>query len=214
VAALQPEARTRRVHYDWLEAGENTQRTVAQLSQQLRRFLDDAAFLENRRIMELLHGIESCALALRGNEPKDAVIAVDAMSADIELPLERPLFAPSLKTRIDSAVAPADGDEIDTARLFDQVVIDKSAMAEGIRQALRSEPQISLRQLVERRPLALGLAELMAYLQLAHDGSGGADFRAVIDDSVSEPVRWRAQDAQGAEVTRQARLPRVIYVRR
>ncbi|EPY8485485.1 DUF3375 domain-containing protein, partial [Pseudomonas aeruginosa] len=44
VVALNPEPRTRRVHHDWLEAGEHTQRTVAQLSQQLRRFLDDRAF--------------------------------------------------------------------------------------------------------------------------------------------------------------------------
>jgi hypothetical protein len=44
VASLKPEPRTRRVHHDWLEAGEHTQRTVAQLSQQLRRFLDDRAF--------------------------------------------------------------------------------------------------------------------------------------------------------------------------
>jgi flagellar motility protein MotE (MotC chaperone) len=43
VAALKPEPRTRRVHHDWLAAGEHTQRTVAQLSQQLRRFLDDRA---------------------------------------------------------------------------------------------------------------------------------------------------------------------------
>ncbi|WP_347259158.1 DUF3375 domain-containing protein, partial [Methylocaldum sp.] len=46
VAELRPDARTRRIHYDWLEAGEHTQRTVAQLSQQLRRFLDDKAWLE------------------------------------------------------------------------------------------------------------------------------------------------------------------------
>ncbi|MDX1488668.1 MAG: DUF3375 domain-containing protein, partial [Acidiferrobacterales bacterium] len=39
VAELEPEARVRRVHYDWLEAGEHTQRTVAELSKQLRRFL-------------------------------------------------------------------------------------------------------------------------------------------------------------------------------
>ncbi|WP_164139766.1 DUF3375 family protein, partial [Stenotrophomonas maltophilia] len=58
VAALKPEPRTRRVHHDWLEAGEHTQRTVAQLSQQLRRFLDDRAFQENRRILELLRSIE------------------------------------------------------------------------------------------------------------------------------------------------------------
>ncbi len=67
VIDLKPDARTRRVHYDWLEAGEHTQRTVAQLSQQLRRFLDDQAWLENRRIMDILHGIEAKALALRGS---------------------------------------------------------------------------------------------------------------------------------------------------
>jgi hypothetical protein len=69
VAELRPDARTRRVHYDWLEAGEHTQRTVAQLSQQLRRFLDDQAWLENRRIMDILHGIEAKALALRETPP-------------------------------------------------------------------------------------------------------------------------------------------------
>jgi Protein of unknown function (DUF3375) len=40
VAELKPDGRTKRVHYDWLEAGEHTQRTVAQLSQQLRETLN------------------------------------------------------------------------------------------------------------------------------------------------------------------------------
>jgi hypothetical protein len=42
------------MHYDWLEAGEHTQRTVAKLSGQLRRYLDDQAFLENKRIMQVI----------------------------------------------------------------------------------------------------------------------------------------------------------------
>src|SRR5690606_26748384 len=92
VAALKPEPRTRRVHYDWLEAGEHTQRTVAQLSQQLRRFLDDRAFQENRRILELLHGIESKALVLRTKPPAGSVMHLDEMGADIVLPQERPLY--------------------------------------------------------------------------------------------------------------------------
>ena len=69
VVAMQPEPRLRRVHYDWLEAGEHTQRTVARLSQQLRRFLDDQAWLENRRIMDILHNIEAGALAVREAPP-------------------------------------------------------------------------------------------------------------------------------------------------
>ena len=65
VGELAPDVRMKRVHYDWLEAGEHAQRTVALLSQQLRRFLDDQAWLENRRIMEMLRGIETAALAVR-----------------------------------------------------------------------------------------------------------------------------------------------------
>ena len=129
VAALTPERRTRRVHHDWLEAGEHTQRTVAQLSQQLCRFLDDRAFLENRRILDLLHGIESKALGIPVATPSGTVMHIDAMGADIELPLERPLFTPSVKPRLAELALVAGEDDIDTARLFDQTVVDKAACA-------------------------------------------------------------------------------------
>ena len=105
MAELKPDARTRRVHYDWLEAGEHTQRTVAQLSQQLRRFLDDQAWLENRRIMDILHALEAKALALRESPPAGEVIHIATPAADIELPMERPLFVPSLKPLIADAAA-------------------------------------------------------------------------------------------------------------
>ena len=95
VAELKPDARTRRAHYDWLEAGEHTQRTVAQLSQQLRRFLDDQAWLENRRIMDILRGIESKALGVRTTPPSGEFTAIADIGADIELPMERPLYTPA-----------------------------------------------------------------------------------------------------------------------
>ncbi|MDE2607587.1 MAG: DUF3375 domain-containing protein [Burkholderiales bacterium] len=213
VAALKPEPRTRRVHHDWLEAGEHTQRTVAQLSQQLRRFLDDAAWLENRRIMDLLHGIESKALALREAPPGGPVTTIDAMGADVELPLERPLFTPSAKPKLAEVALQAGEEDIDTARLFSQIVVDKARLAEGIRRSLRSRPQVTLHDLVAAQPLQHGLAELVAYLDLAHRGSDGSNegFRAVVDEQVQESVRWQALDAQGSPVTREARLPRVIF---
>ena len=36
IISMRPDTRLRRVHYDWLEAGEHTQRTVARLSEQLQ----------------------------------------------------------------------------------------------------------------------------------------------------------------------------------
>jgi len=208
VAELKPDVRTGRVHYDWLEAGEHTQRTVAQLSQQLRRFLDDQAWLENRRIMDILRGIESKALGVRASPPKGEFTTIEAIGADIELPMERPLYAPALKPCITDRVPEAREVDLDTAVLFSQVVIDKAALSQHIRRALQGAPQITLRELCERRPLQQGLAELVAYLELAGEG-----FKSTIDEAAEDLIVWWGVGRDGQQQTRQARLPRVIFVR-
>ena len=110
--------RTRRVHYDWLEAGEHTQRTVAQLSQQLRRFLDDQAWLENRRIMDILHGIEARALAVRDDAARGRVDEHRRAAADIDLPMERPLYTPAVKPLIADIALEAGEADMDAAALY------------------------------------------------------------------------------------------------
>ncbi|MEP6970958.1 MAG: DUF3375 domain-containing protein, partial [Betaproteobacteria bacterium] len=182
VAALEPDPRTRRVHYDWMEAGEHAQRTVAALSQQLRRFLDDQAWLENRRIMEILHGIESKALALRGSPPTGMVMEIAESGAAIDLAFERPLFTPAARPVIDALVLQAGDEDIDSSVLFEQVVVDKARLSRHIRHALQAQAQITLGDLVLYQPLQHGLAELVAYLQL-----GSEDFSAVVDENHSEP---------------------------
>jgi flagellar motility protein MotE (MotC chaperone) len=216
VAELKPDPRIRRVHHDWIDAGDHAQRTVAQLSHQLRRFLDDRAFLENRRILDLLRGIESKALAVRESPPAGTVMTVDAQWATVDLPLERPLFTPAAKPRLEELELAAGDDDIDTARLFDQVVVDKARLRAAIQRALRRRSQVSLRELLEGEPLDQGLAELVAYLELAHvQGNSGAfdGLRALVDEAVEESIRWRTTDATDEPVTREARMPRVIFTR-
>ena len=208
VAELKPDARTRRVHYDWLEAGEHTQRTVAQLSQQLRRFLDDQAWLENRRIMDILHGIEAKVLALRESPPPGEVMNIADTAADIELPMERPLYTPAIKPLIADIELESGDAEVDAAALYSQVVIDKAQLAKHIRHALQDRSQITLRELCEMQPLQQGLAELVAYLQLASDA-----FKSVVDEEVAETIVWSREGPDGQEYAKQARLPRVIFVR-
>lgn len=235
VAQMRPDPRTRRIHHDWLEAGQHAQRTVAQLSQQLRRFLDDRAWLENRRIMDLLRGIEAHALALREMPPAGAVTALEAMAADIHLVLERPLYAPVARTVLqDVAVLDADGETVDASALYTLSVVDAAELARHIRQTLQHQAQVTLAELVAQRPLRHGLAELVTYLQL------GADrFETVVDESARETVRWEvarsaprashdattplegvASDAAATSgaadagvLRRSATLPRVVFVR-
>jgi len=216
VVELQPDARTRRVHYDWLEAGEHTQRTVAQLSMQLRRFLDDQAWLENRRIMDILRGIEAKAVALRDQvdhwPPAGEVTSIAQAAADIDLPMERPLYTPAIRPVIADIELESGEPEMDAAVLYQQVVIDRGQLAHHIRHALQARTQVTLRELTEMRPLQQGLAELVAYLQLGSDV-----FKAVVDENAVEIITWQSiarESTAGSEMTtRRARLPRVIFVR-
>lgn len=208
VADLKPDTRTRRVHYDWMEAGEHTQRTVAQLSQQLRRFLDDQAWLENRRIMDILHSIEGKVLALRDSPPLGVMMEIVASNANIDLAMERPLFTPITKPVIANLALQAGDDDIDPSALFDQVVVDKARLTSHIRHSLQNRAQITLNELVATQPLQQGLAELVAYLQL-----GCEPFSTVVDEDTPEPISWQAVASDGSELTRSARLPRVIFIR-
>ena len=204
IAAMRPEIRLHRVHYDWLEAGEYTQRTVARLSEQLRRFLDDQAWLENRRIMDILHSIENHALALRENLPSGDFLPLAETSATVELPLERPLYRPPLKPLIAEMVLDEGDADVDTAALYAHVVVDRAELTGNIRQELQSRSQISLAEVVSRHPLRNGLAELVAYLQLAGEWP-----RTAVDDDVQEQVNWRNDTG----VIRRATLPRIILLR-
>ncbi|NTW82607.1 MAG: DUF3375 domain-containing protein [Chlorobiaceae bacterium] len=204
VVEMRPEPRLRRVHYDWMEAGEHTQRTVARLSEQLRKFLDDKAWLENRRIMDILHEIESKALALREAMPAGNFMKLADASATIELPLERPLYRPPFKPVIEG-IALDEGDaEIDTAVLYAQVIVDRAELSQNIRKALQEHSQISLGEVVTRHPLRHGLAELVTYLQIAGNWPHTA-----VDDESEEGIEWKGEN----DVNRKAILPRIIFVR-
>ncbi|MCB7135267.1 DUF3375 domain-containing protein [Cellulosimicrobium marinum] len=236
LAADDPDAhaaehrRLRRVHYDWLDAGERTQATVRTLSEQLRRFLDDQVWLENRRVMDLLRGIEAKALAVRdaaaagAGTPPGAT--VDAVAPEVVLPTERPLFAPRPVARVDSDHVESGDDDFEVGALYEQVHVDPDRLARTVRGALAgpgARSQVSLTDLVRDAPLEHGLAELVTYLSL-----DDPRFAVVHDDDATDEVSWLGEpppavghaDEPAAErpgtqpVVRVARLPRVTFARR
>jgi hypothetical protein len=204
VAATGPDARLARIHYDWLDAGDTAQRTVARLSAQLRRYLDDQAWIENRRIMQLLRGIEHQALALRDQPPDGAVAEIADLAPSIELPMERPPFRPPYKARIADVAAAAGDEDVDADALYRQSQVDEAQLRERIRRALQSRAQVSLGDLLAEHPPEHGLAELVAYLAIA-----AADPRSTIDDARPETLTWDDPDRG----PRRATLPLVVFTR-
>lgn len=204
VAALEPDPRLGRVHYDWLEAGEHAQRTVARLSQQLRRFLDDQVWLENRRIMEILHDVEARALAVREMPPSGPFMEIADTAAAIELPCERPLYRIPIQPWITALELETGEAEIDMKALYDQVVVDPAELTRRIRQDLQTCAQVRLSEVIARHGLRHGLTELVAYLRLASQWP-----HVAVDEQTRDQVTW--QTAEGT--LRRARMPRIIFLR-
>ncbi|EGD57105.1 DUF3375 domain-containing protein [Gordonia neofelifaecis] len=192
------------IHHDWLDAGTRAQGTVRRLSEQLRRFLDDQAWLENRRVMDLLRSIESTAYQVRDRRVDDFAHEIDSPTPSVHLPLERPLYRPTTSVEVAS-----DGIEEGEAQgaseaLFEQIHVDPAPLIDSVRHVLRRRDQITLAEVVAERPIEQGLAELITYLSLTDES-----FTKVFDEQAHESVSW--VDDAGAQRT--ARVPRVIYTR-
>ncbi|UUM21634.1 DUF3375 domain-containing protein [Mycoavidus sp. SF9855] len=206
VRGLMPDNRLLRIHYDWLEAGEVTQRTVARLSEQLRRYLDDQTWLENRRIMQLIRNIEQKALTARDQIQADVLtsfMTLEKLTPALRLTMERTLYSPPFKPEICQHILADDDVAIVTDALFEQVFVDKVRLLANIRRSLQTRRQISLAELVRQYPLEQGLAELVVYLSLATH----PDYHGALDDTQTESVMWT--DLLGQ--VRRAILPLVIF---
>lgn len=197
------------LHQDWLPAVEQTQATVRQLSQQMRRLLDDKVFLENKRIMHLIRRIESDALAVRGAPPSGLVMEVAAQTVDVALPFERPLYEPSSRVLVDDHVIDADDGDLDAGALFEQFHVDPQRLQENIDlvladPALNDTGQASLADIVDAFPLTQGLAEIVTYFQLATQSPW-----AGINPDSSQRLSWELPDGS----IREATVEQLIFVR-
>lgn len=203
--AIEVDPRMRGIHHDWSEAAERAQRTVRQISEQLRRFLDDQVWLENRRVLDLVREVEAAALELRPDPPA-AGLELDEPGIVLSLPFERPLYAPPPAAEVDSLIPPTIAD-VDAEVLFNQTFVDQTRLIDNIRAALPHNTTALLTDIVARYPIEQGAAEIVGYLAL---DSG----ELVVElDEAGESVLEYA-DPTDPQVTKRALLPKVTVKRR
>lgn len=202
--AVETDRRVRSIHHDWSEAAERAQRTVRQISEQLRRFLDDQVWLENRRVLDLVRAVETTALEVR-ERPPDFGLEVDEPGLEIVLPFERPLYEVRARGEVDEFVAPETTDELDAEMLFNQAFVDTARLAGNIRAIVPERSAALLADIVDYYPIEQGAAEIIGYLALGED-----DIEIRMDDS--EEMHLDYEDADGDP--RRARLPKVTVSRR
>lgn len=196
---LSVDRRLRGVHHDWADAAERTQQTVRNLSEQLRRFLEDQVWVENRRVLDLVRAVEAAALAVRENPPRDVGLVVDQPGVPIALLFERPLYDPRPDVAVDSLPAPAELDAVELEGLLAQRFVDTERLAENIRAVVPLHTAVALDEIIALYPVEEGIAEVLGYLSLDGDGITveTTDEQMVIDysDTGGAPRRVRMKRA-------------------
>jgi flagellar motility protein MotE (MotC chaperone) len=204
LSPIQADRRLRTIHHDWAEAAERTQQTVRQVSEQLRRFLDDQVWLENRRVLELVRSIESAALACR-DAPPDLGLQVDAPGVAIALPFERPLYDARPAAQVESMLGPAEEEQLDVSTLFAQTFVDQARLADNIRAVLPARSSGLLADILDFYPVEQGAAEILGYLALTEE-----DLTVTLDDTDEMVIDFLGPDGRRCR----ARLPRATVSRR
>jgi hypothetical protein len=205
VREMEESSAYKRIHFDWMLAGERTQRTVARLSQQLRRFLDDKAYYENRRISSLLDIIESNALELRDDQPDGDFMEMEGWKPEIRMPMELPLFSPPYTEALSHIMEDVDLSGLDTEVLFNQTVVDKKKLKQRINRLLKEEAQVTLSGVLVDHPLEEGLAELIMYITIAEESP-----YSFIDERETDFVTWMDKN----DHLRKAGIHRIVYHRK
>lgn len=204
VRELAPDELLPRIKARLMEAGEQVQRTSATLVEQLRKYLDDQVWLENKRIMEMIQGIEKHAVALRQAPPSDRHFAeLSELKPGIELPMSRSLFVPPDKPRFDAIDVEVGEANVSLEALFHQHHVDERALLANIRRMLAQRSQVTLAEIVEAHPLEHGLSEAVVYLHIAC-----RDPKATIDPDRRQELAWNTPEGP-----RRATLPTVIFTR-
>jgi hypothetical protein len=195
-----------KIPFAWLDAAENTQDTVRQLTEQLRRFLADRTRAEDRRVLALVRSIQRhvTGLGIRTDLPG---MTLEVPQAHLALLMERRLYMPVERIELDTTtVEEFDDAEVDVSELFTGVRVDTEALTGHVLDAVAASPsrQANLAGIVEDHPLTLGLAELLAYFQVEHPG-----LDMVVDPARTDLLVYPRLHAPGHT---QARVPHVTFV--
>lgn len=201
IKELNPSNHLSQIDTGLITAGEKVYKTTTLLSEQLRRYLENQAYLENRRILDLIKKIEKNAIKLKEDAPKTRSFStLDDLNPDIELIMSRILFTPPKNPVISVDTLIEGNTDITLTGLYGQLYVNENELLANIRKALQNQTQISLKELINQFPVSKGIEEIITYFNIA-----SKDSNAIINNHVEECLILHSK---------KIRMPQVIFTRK
>lgn len=191
-----------------LEAGTKVNLTRQQITDQLRRYIQEQS-QDNKRILELIRDFEAQAHQLDVLDTRSFpdFAHLPEQQATISPLLSRGLYHPPQSEQLSSSeVEMAPAVDVDLRTLFEVSHIDEQQLQRQIHLCLNEhQGQVTLARVIEHYPIRHGLDEVLTYIKLACEQT----LPAHIDTTREQQIRWQAEP----ELWRVLRIPAITFVR-
>lgn len=189
-----------------IDAGDKTKRTTNSLLEQLRKYLEHKSFFENKRI----HDNITEMLKIISEHPETDFSKMDWVEIDktikIDLIIDRPLFSPPEKIKFTNTEMAQGVATADNTLLYDQFEIDMAELRGKIKSALKNKTQIAFTDFVKEYAIEKGVAEVVAYVEIASKERS----RHLVDESIDDII-----DIRNSKTDKhfKVRIPQIIFCR-
>ena len=201
---FDPERRLGYLKYELLASGEKIVAVTNRLIEQLRRFIDDRIWVENRRIVELCRSIEKQALECKEAMPKSRTfMQLPGAKVAIASIADKRLYRLRNDVHFEVRIEPKTT-SIDLESFLHQCYVDEAVLKRRIDRLLEQRAQCTLGEVVAHFGIDKGVAELIGYYSVAKSRD-----TARIENDSFEIVEIEDFDGNIKKV----RVPKTIFTR-
>ena len=186
-----------------INAGKIT-KVSSKLIEQLRRFIDDRVWVENKKILDLCKSIEKTSLFIKQNPPiTKKFMSIDSTKVEINSVFEKSLFTIKQTKEFKSELKDEDV-EINLDSFYDIFFIDEQQLQNNINYFLQIQPQCTLQDIIKKFPIKKGISELVSYLSIAKNSTN-----AIVN--IEEKITIKIEDENGD--TKMVKIPKIIFTK-
>jgi len=192
------------LRYELLQSGQKVSNISSKLIEHLRKYIDDKAWLDNKRVLELVKSIERTALSIKNSPPtQNNFFQMAGFKATIKTPFESTLYIPK-ETKPFQSELEMQTIEINLDSFYHQFFIDEEILKNNIKKLLLHKPQCTMADIHKEFGIQKGVAELIGYLSIAKNSKN-----ARVEED--EKIELKIKDFDGN--TKTVLMPKVVFVK-
>jgi len=150
--------------YDLMSSAHKVQILINRLVEQLREFIDQKAWIENKRVIGLIEEIQKNVLKL--DEPLKESFEIKTAKVDFNLPFEKELFEVKRSEELKSEIKEEEI-VVDKSMLFLKEFVNEEELKRNVKTVLTKLNRVSLKELISYFPVKKGIAEIVGYISVA-----------------------------------------------